>query len=51
MSCDLPGVRLSGVQVFLHLSLLKTRWGKIVRRFLNAREAGVDGGDVYTVEG
>ena len=51
MSWDLPGVRLSGVRVFLRLSLLNTRWGKIVRRFLNAKEAGVDAGDVYPVEG
>jgi len=32
-------------------SLPKTRSGKILRRFLKAREAGVDAGDVSTMEG
>jgi acetyl-CoA synthetase len=32
-------------------SLPKTRSGKILRRFLKAKEAGVDAGDVSTMEG
>jgi acetyl-CoA synthetase len=32
-------------------SLPKTRSGKIPRRFLKAKEAGVDAGDVSTMEG
>ena len=33
------------------VSLPKTRSGKILRRFLKAKEAGVDAGDVSTMEG
>jgi acetyl-CoA synthetase len=32
-------------------SLPKTRAGKILRRFLKVKEAGVDAGDVSTMEG
>jgi acetyl-CoA synthetase len=32
-------------------SLPKTRSGKILRRFLKAKEAGVDAGDISTMEG
>ena len=32
-------------------SLPKTRSGKILRRFLKAKEQGVDAGDVSTMEG
>jgi len=32
-------------------SLPKTRSGRILRRFLKAKEAGVDAGDISTMEG
>ena len=44
-----PIAMLSGLE--FSASLPKTRSGKILRRFLKAKEQGVDAGDVSTMEG